>query len=93
MLTINLLHFCKCQPDGPQDCGKLTDKKYLGYWCCDDCIAAWGAVWQKVGELGIPIRTADPEQEVPVTIAKEVKKGRIKKDDREFLLELRIEPL
>ena len=84
---------CEFKVPGDKLCGKPAGEKYLGLWACQDCITEFNAMWQKVGELGIPVRSSDPEKEIPVPIAKEIDKGKAKKYDQEFLQGCRIEPL
>lgn len=87
------LKFCKYKVPGNKFCGKPFVDTYLGIDACQDCITRYTAMWQNVGELGIPIRHADPKKDIPEVIAKAVDKGKIKKYDREFLEGCNIEPL
>ena len=50
-------------------------------------------MWQWVGKLGIPVRCADPEKMIPTSIAEEIEKGKIEKNDQEFLWGCHVEPL
>jgi hypothetical protein len=84
------MNTCEFHVPGNVACAKPAFEKYLGLWACPGCIKDFTEMWQKVGQLGIPVRSLAPDGEVPKTIADEIKKG---KDDADFLKDMHIEPL
>lgn len=84
---------CGYHVPGNKPCGKPAFEKYLSLWACPECIARYTAMWQWVGKLGIPVRCADPEKMIPTSIAEEIEKGKIEKNDQEFLRGCHVEPL